>query len=316
MSYCAHACLEGLFLLARQLRGIDTTPKLPGFRVGAKLGSGSFASVWEAEDLKTGRLSALKVVKKRDEQHEEYLANEVKTMQAMDHQNILGLIHHVDDGSRMCFILELCNGGDLFDRIDRKAGLPEKHCRMVFMQCLAALQHMHSRGVAHRDVKPENLLFTNAGSIEGNVLKLADFGFAAHFDLQKPQSLSGVVGSSEYAAPEVSFSDFYGPECDLWSAGIVLYEMCCGTSALASQPSLRFSSRRARSISAVAKDLISLLLEQAAYERINATDALEHGWCQPRRHCACMPAAALQKLAAACAHGCGFLSLLGCSPGH
>eukprot|EP00963_Diacronema_lutheri_P007808 scaffold676_cov316-Pavlova_lutheri.AAC.35 len=134
-------------------------------------------------------------------------------------------------------VMELCTGGELFDRLQKSGTLSEEEARMVALKTLSALKHMHSLGIAHRDVKPENLVYE---SWEKDAeLKLIDFGFAKSRHKLQPagQNLRGEtdmfrtrLGSPNYVAPEVlsSGTKGYTEKCDIWSLGVTLYIMLCG----------------------------------------------------------------------------------------
>lgn len=114
--------------------------------------------------------------------------------------------------------MEYCKGGDLFDRISKGGVFSEPHGARLCLSLCEALLHCHRQGVMHRDVKPENILLMDGGSDAR--IKLVDFGIATFF--QEGVLLSDSIGTPEYMAPEV-WNERYGPEVDVWSAGVVLY---------------------------------------------------------------------------------------------
>eukprot|EP00981_Chlorochromonas_danica_P007087 scaffold1551_cov164-Ochromonas_danica.AAC.15 len=151
-----------------------------------------------------------------------------------------------DSKCTLFLVMELANGGELFDRIKTDCGTCEDTAKYFFWQLLQGVQHCHNQGVCHRDLKPENLLLQGDG--KDAILKIADFGFSAHFgDLLPPSRsslwasdqqaaddgslrvLKSVVGSPFYVAPEVlQASGYDGPKADVWSMGVILYAMLAG----------------------------------------------------------------------------------------
>lgn len=151
-----------------------------------------------------------------------------------------------DSKCTIFLIMELANGGELFDRIKTDCGTCEDTAMYFFWQLLQGVQHCHAQGVCHRDLKPENLLLQGDG--KDAILKIADFGFSAHFAeilpaIQSSSSwgagsfpeesplrvLKSVVGSPFYVAPEVlQASGYDGPKADVWSMGVILYAMMAG----------------------------------------------------------------------------------------
>lgn len=257
--------------------------KETGLSIKATLGSGAFATVHHAQDA-SGRCYALKCVDKECSSSDS-VAREVDTMSLAAHNNILRLFWHKETESQAFMMLELCMGGDVFDRMD---AMPEADSAVVLWQTLSALEHLHSNGIAHRDVKAENLLLLNPGPIQGNVLKLADFGLAARFDVEAPRSFLGAVGTSLYAAPEV-FRGPYGPECDLWSAGVLLYMLLSGlepfmgtASANTKSPRYGLNGSHWKPVSRTAKSLVRGLLEANVDFRLSASQAMDATWFRTR----------------------------------
>merc|ERR1711933_260735 len=122
----------------------------------------------------------------------------------------------------MFFVLEFCEGGDLFDRINESRGLPEALSANVIKQVASALLYAHAHGVAHRDLKPENICFCTRDP-DSTHIKVIDWGLGKFFRLN---GMKSNVGSSAYAAPEVldgRKGEGYSQACDLWSLGVVAY---------------------------------------------------------------------------------------------
>lgn len=146
-------------------------------------------------------------------------------MKSLDHPNICKLLATFEESKKMFFVMELCEGGELFDRIIETGTITEPNTADIIAQVSHALHYAHERGIAHRDIKPENVVFANKND---NLVKLIDWGLAQAF-LESP--MSSAVGTFAYAAPEVLDSKnvkSYTHKCDLWSLGVLTYVMLCG----------------------------------------------------------------------------------------
>ncbi|KAK6138326.1 hypothetical protein DH2020_027910 [Rehmannia glutinosa] len=139
------------------------------------------------------------------------------------HPNIVTLKDTYEDDSAVHIVMELCEGGELFDRIVARGHYTERAAAFVMKTIVEVVQMCHRHGVMHRDLKPENFLFANKK--ETSPLKAIDFGLSVFF---KPgERFNEIVGSPYYMAPEVLKRN-YGPEIDVWSAGVILYILLCG----------------------------------------------------------------------------------------
>ena len=211
------------------------------------LGSGSFASVYEGVHVETREPVAIKKVSweklERKEarfiqKHKQQLRNEIDAMKALNHVNVVRLIHHQNSPKYFIMVLEYCAGGDLASAVRaRRAGLtslspaereeapvPEALALRLIRQLAKGLEQMRMLDWVHRDLKPGNLLLTSE-DLEVATLKIADFGFAKSL---KPVDLAETwVGSPLYMAPEVLFKESggYDGKADLWSVGCILFEL-------------------------------------------------------------------------------------------
>ena len=137
-------------------------------------------------------------------------------MQQVDHPNIVKYYETYDDSKYIYLCMELCTGGELFEKVTkRKKPFSEAEAAEVMRDLLKALQHCHSQCIIHRDIKPENIMYGRDG-----LVKFIDFGFA----IAQHKSLANmdICGSPYYIAPEVLTAN-YGHECDIWSLGVTLY---------------------------------------------------------------------------------------------
>lgn len=140
-----------------------------------------------------------------------------------DHPNIISLKDIFEDEDCVYLVMESCTGGDLMEYIINFDHMTESQACRIMEKVFSALNHLHTIGICHRDIKPENLLLTSKS--EDAEIKLIDFGLASKFG--NNQEMHSIVGTPYYVAPEVLMSD-YGKECDIWSAGVLLYVLLSG----------------------------------------------------------------------------------------
>ncbi|KAK7844089.1 CBL-interacting serine/threonine-protein kinase 6 [Quercus suber] len=197
------------------------------YELGRLLGHGTFAKVYHARNLKSGKSVAMKVVGKEKVIQVgmmEQIKREISVMKMVQHPNIVELHEVMASKSKIYFAMELVRGGELFSKI-AKGRLRDDVARVYFQQLISAIDFCHSRGVYHRDLKPENLLLDE----EGN-LKVTDFGLSAFTEhLKQDGLLHTTCGTPAYVAPEVIGKKGYdGAKADLWSCGVILYVLLAG----------------------------------------------------------------------------------------
>ena len=206
----------------------DNSTLLHGkYELGRLLGHGTFAKVYHARNLQSGKSVAMKVVSKEKVIQVgmmEQIKREISVMKMVQHPNIVELHEVLASKSKIYFAMELVRGGELFSKI-AKGRLKEDLARVYFQQLISAIDFCHSRGVYHRDLKPENLLLDE----EGN-LKVTDFGLSAFTEhLKQDGLLHTTCGTPAYVAPEVIGKKGYdGAKADLWSCGVILYVLLAG----------------------------------------------------------------------------------------
>ncbi|KAL3840642.1 hypothetical protein ACJIZ3_025233 [Penstemon smallii] len=197
------------------------------YELGRMLGHGTFAKVYHARNLQSGKSVAMKVVGKEKVIRVgmmEQVKREISVMKMMHHPHIVELHEVMASKTKIYFALEFVRGGELFAKIAR-GRLREDSARNYFQQLISAIDFCHSRGVYHRDLKPENLLLDE----EGN-LKVTDFGLSALTDhLRQDGLLHTTCGTPAYVAPEVIGKKGYdGAKSDIWSCGVILYVLLAG----------------------------------------------------------------------------------------
>ncbi|XP_029808225.1 serine/threonine-protein kinase ULK3 isoform X7 [Suricata suricatta] len=196
-------------------------PRLDGFILTERLGSGTYATVYKAYAKKdTREVVAIKCVAKKslNKASVENLLTEIEILKGIRHPHIVQLKDFQWDSDNIYLIMEFCAGGDLSRFIHTRRILPEKVARVFMQQLASALQFLHERNISHLDLKPQNILLS---SLEKPHLKLADFGFAQHMS---PWDEKHVLrGSPLYMAPEMVCQRQYDARVDLWSVGVILY---------------------------------------------------------------------------------------------
>lgn len=204
-------------------RNIKLTYKIEG-----TIGRGSFATVKKAKFRDTGERFAVKVLSKKKMNDEDKVAmqNEIEILKQLDHPNIVKLIDVFEDERHWCLVMELMQGGELFDQILEKEQFSETDAREATKSIIDAIHYCHSQGILHRDIKPENLLLQSKEQGISS-LKIADFGLARLLD--EGSLASTTCGTPGYVAPEVLMQKPYGKECDIWSIGVVAFILLSGT---------------------------------------------------------------------------------------
>ncbi|XP_019175937.1 PREDICTED: calcium-dependent protein kinase 11-like [Ipomoea nil] len=258
------------------------------YTLGKKLGQGQFGTTYLCTEKSTLVEYACKSIPKRKLLCKEDYEDVWREIQIMHHlsenPHVVRIKGTYEDDAFVHLVMEVCRGGELFDRIVSKGHFSERKAAELMKTIAGVVEGCHSLGVMHRDLKPENFLFDTAD--EDAKLKATDFGLSVFY---KPgQYLSDVVGSPYYVAPEV-LHKFYGPEIDVWSAGVILYILLCGVPPFWAESDngifkqimkgkIDFESEPWPSISDSAKDLIKKMLQRDPRQRISAHQVLCHPW--------------------------------------
>ncbi|KAM7472659.1 hypothetical protein LguiA_010842 [Lonicera macranthoides] len=218
------------------------------------------------------------------------LTNEILVMRRIvedvsPHPNVIHLYDVCEDASGVHLILELCSGGELFDRIVRQARYSEAEAAAVVRQIASGLKALHSANIVHRDLKPENCLFLNEK--KDSPLKIMDFGLSSVEEFTDP--VVGLFGSIDYVSPEALLQGTVSSRSDMWSLGVILYILLSGYPPFIAQSNRQkqqmimagefsFYEKTWKNISSSAKDLISCLLTVDPHRRPNAEEILQHPW--------------------------------------
>ncbi|KAJ0967590.1 hypothetical protein J5N97_024507 [Dioscorea zingiberensis] len=258
------------------------------YEIGAEIGRGRFGAVFLCYSAQSGETFAVKTIDRTrltDPTDRQLVEQEAKItlLAAVGNPHVVQIYGVYEDDSVIHLVLDLLPGPDLFDRITGREGpIPEPEAAALMAQLMEAINACHRRGIAHRDVKPDNVMFDSRGRI-----RLVDFGSAECFGEER--AMSGVVGTPHYVAPEVLAGREYSEKVDVWSAGVILYLMLGGILPFYGETAveifeavlrgnLRFPSRIFSSVSLAAKDLIRRMICRDPSRRFSADQVLRHRW--------------------------------------
>ncbi|CAJ1359983.1 unnamed protein product, partial [Effrenium voratum] len=254
------------------------------------LGSGANGQVWLVTSKHTGRKFAAKTYNLPgiSELKCKEIETEVEILLTVDHPNLARMVDAYESKECLTLIMELLEGGELFDRIIEAGHFTERDAAENVWQMLLAIRYLHGLGIVHRDLKLENWLYETK---EGQDLKLIDFGLSKFWEPTKKMQMR--VGTLDYMAPEVLHRN-YTSKCDLWSLGVIAYTLLVGSFPFAGRDgdsamlqriaSGRFAQERDAWIaaSALSKDFVEKLLIVNPGLRLSADQALEHAWIAER----------------------------------
>jgi serine/threonine protein kinase len=257
-----------------------------------ELGTGAFSRVMLASKRTPGTDApgakvAVKCITKTTElksEDEASLREEVAVLKFVDHPNIIKLYNFYEEKKMFYMVIELMEGGELFERIVKKTFYNEKEARDLIRILLDALAYLHHRNIVHRDLKPENLLLKSP--FNDFDIKLADFGFAKKVS---GKSLDTQCGTPGYVAPEILKGAKYGTEVDMWSCGVIIYILLGGYPPFHDDnhailyrkikaADYTFEPQYWDQVSDDAKDLIKKMLIVDPDKRLSADQALRHPW--------------------------------------
>ncbi|XP_037651512.1 death-associated protein kinase 2 [Sebastes umbrosus] len=265
------------------------------YEIGEVLGSGHFGQVRQVRERATGTRWAGKFLKIRKNTcsrlglDRSSVEQEVEILQAVQHQNIVILKDVFESRAEVVLVLELVSGGELFDFIAEKEDLLESEAIEFMQQILEGLGFLHSKNIAHFDLKPENIMLSDRMAPQLNV-KLIDFGLAHRF--HQGEEYRSSSGTPQYIAPEVISSETLSPAADMWSIAVITYILLSGLSPFQGETdeetlrnvivmNYQFPEQYFSMTSSVAKDFIQKLLVKIPSDRMTAEECLLHPWIKP-----------------------------------
>ncbi|CAH3165215.1 unnamed protein product [Porites lobata] len=260
-----------------------------GYEIAGKIGQGTYGDVKKAYSINLRKDVAVKIVSKTEigsGKSDRFLKREIEILRWLNHKNVVR-VHDLIDGRHQFFIImELASNGDLLNLLHKRTKLLEDEARVIFKSIMDGVLHCHRKGVTHRDLKLENILLS-----EDNQPIVTDFGFARYIgsiENQRARSRT-FCGSYAYVAPEILQGIPYdGMASDVWSLGVVLYTMVCGSFPFDdSDPKYLLKQTTsgqleypvtALTLSPQIKELISKMLTPQVKERVTLTEAMNHPW--------------------------------------
>ena len=254
-----------------------------------EIGSGSFGRVILMKSIQTSKYCAVKHLNKQKIKKEccslSLIYNEINIHSRLIHPNIIRMYNVYEDNSIIKIMMEYANKGNLYEYIKlNRNGLKEVDAFKYFYQVIAAILFLHEHNIIHRDIKPENLLLTDE-----DIIKLCDFGWSKEIDLAKRSTFCGTV---EYMAPEIVNNENYDLGIDIWSLGILLYELIHGFSPFNAKNSheimLKIKEHKIiyyKTISDECKHLIEVLLNPNPEQRIKVKDIFTHCFITKYTYC-------------------------------
>ncbi|XP_052903333.1 aurora kinase C-like [Anopheles moucheti] len=257
---------------------------LSNFDIGRPLGRGKFGNVYLAREKETKFVIALKVLFKKQvhaQGIEHQVRREIEIQSHLRHPNILRMYGYFHDESRIYLILEYAPGGTLFKEQQQQPGkrFPEKRCAIYVYSLVSALIYLHERNVIHRDIKPENLLLGHGGE-----LKIADFGWSVH---EPTSSRTTLCGTLDYLSPEMVQGQPHTKTVDLWSLGVLAYELLCGKAPFLAntyeetyRKIMKVQYTVPPDVTKAAAHLISRLLVKDPASRMPLENVATHPWIQ------------------------------------
>ncbi len=255
-----------------------------------ELGSGSFATVHLVEHKTTKVVRAMKAIKKgagfdNDEDNELEIINEINILMKLDHPNIVKIFEFYNSPTHYYLITEYCEGGSLFDLINKNKAFTEIQASYIMHQLFSVVNYCHKMKIIHRDLKPENILVSknDNGFVK---IKICDFGTSLCF--KRGEIQDKIVGSIYYIAPEV-LKKKYNSKCDMWSCGVIMYILLTACPPFGGNNNRtimnkiligEYDKTKLKKRCRACIDLIDKLLEKDISKRIRADAALKHKWFQ------------------------------------
>ena len=271
------------------------------YEVQKKIGEGAYGKIYKVKNKQSGDIRAMKQITKTKITDMGKFQTEIKILSMLDHPNIVRLFEVIEDDKYYNLLEELCTGGELLTRAQNNQ-LKEKDIARIFNQIMSGVAYIHGMGIAHRDLKLENILFSSEKP--SSPIKIIDFGFSVFLGKNNENSkeketenekktvykrLKSKVGTLYYISPEIIKGN-YDEKCDIWACGVILYILLAGYPPFNGNTDkevynqitnikLDFEKERWKNISKYAKELIKNMLTPAK-NRFTAKQVLSSKWLE------------------------------------
>ncbi|CAG9322064.1 unnamed protein product [Blepharisma stoltei] len=264
-------------------KGLPPATSVDFYQLGIQIGKGAFGKVYSGIHKLTGLKVAIKIFDKshiKDERIRRKVFQEVFVMKRVKHRNVIRLLEVFESKRHLMIVMEYSGGGDLLQFVKSKGRLTETEAKKIFSQVIDAVKACHQKNVIHRDVKLDNILL----SADLTLAKLCDFGVSR---IVKPsEKINEQCGTPAYLPPEIIADHEYEPfYVDLWSMGVLLYAMLCGTVPFKAKTMqdlhkliLRCKYTMPAHVSLEAQDLIAKMLNPIPHLRISLEEMKNHQW--------------------------------------
>lgn len=255
------------------------------YNIKAVIGKGSFSRVMRVEHRITKQPYALKMIEAPSGR--EVFEAELSVLRRVNHPNVIKLIEVFESNNKVYMVMELATGGNLLDRLEMRGCLAEEDARRVMQMVLSGVNYLHSLGITHRDLKPDNLLYYHPGN--DSRIMITDFGFASTRKADGNPYMHTVCGTPQYIAPEIVLRRPYTCAVDMWAVGVIAYIVLCGSFPFDAEHDAQIFKQILKGRIAVtdpvwsevsdeAKKFIHQLLQCDPNKRLSATQAIQHSW--------------------------------------
>ena len=263
--------------------GLESESKISDFEKEREIGKGGFGLVWKVIHKKTQKVYCIKVIKKDgivQQKLVDQMNREIEIMYILNNPHCLRLKNHFEDDENFYLVMPLASKGQLYRVLKKFRKFDERTAAQILRETISALQYLHSfkPPIIHRDIKPENLLLN-----EGGRILLADYGwsnFNVEGDVRKT-----FCGTPEYIAPEMLLKKGHDTRVDIWSIGILMFELLSGYSPFVAKSNQelyqnirRLKIQWPKDMPPLAKNLISKILKLNPIERPSFDEILDHQW--------------------------------------